>query len=75
MDITDSFSGLNRLLGIIENREKTASGTKLVKEKIDRTGIFLMVLLLLLAAEVVIPERRKFHFLREPEARRTDNDR
>jgi len=60
MDITDSFSGLNRLLGIIESKEKTESGSRLVREKIDRTGIFIILLVILLAAEMIIPERRKF---------------
>lgn len=60
MDITDSFSGLSSLLAVIENKEKTGSGSKLVREKIDRTYIFILILVILLAAEMLIPERRKF---------------
>jgi Ca-activated chloride channel family protein len=61
IDITDSFSGLNRLLEIIETKERTGLGSKLVREKIDRTCIFIMLLVILLAAEMVIPERKRFY--------------
>jgi Ca-activated chloride channel family protein len=59
IDITENFSGLGRITKIIEGRENKLYGSKMVKEKIDRTWIFLVILILLLFAEMVIPERRK----------------
>lgn len=58
IDITDTFSGLGRIINLIEKKENTYYGSKMVKEKIDRTYIFLAILLVLLSAEFVIPERK-----------------
>lgn len=58
-DITDNFSGLGRILNLIENKENIYYGSKMVKEKIDRTYIFLLILIGLLSAEILIRERKK----------------
>lgn len=57
IDITDNFSGLGKIINLIEGKEDTYYGSKMVREKIDRTYIFLIVLIILLAAEMFIPER------------------
>jgi Ca-activated chloride channel family protein len=59
IDITDNFSGLGRIINLIEGKEKTFYGSKMIKEKIDRTYIFLLILIILLGVEMVIPERKK----------------
>lgn len=59
IDITDNFSGLGKIISLIESREDTYYGSGLVREKIDRTYIFLLILIFLLGAEMLIPERAK----------------
>lgn len=59
IDITDNFSGLGRIMDLIEGKENTYYGSKMVKEKIDRTWIFLIILIVLLSLEMLIPERKK----------------
>ena len=59
IDITDNFSGIGRILNMIDSKENTYYGSRMVKEKIDRTYIFLLILIILLAAEMIIPERKK----------------
>jgi len=58
IDITDNFSGLGKILNLIESKENKYYGSKLIREKIDRTYIFLIVLILLLAIEMIIQERK-----------------
>lgn len=62
VDITDSFTGLARLINVVEARDKTASGSKLVREKIDRAWLFILILVMLLAVEMLIPERKKIFY-------------
>ena len=57
-DITGSFSGINRIISLIEGKDKTYYGSKMVKEKIERTYIFLLILIIILCVEMVIGERR-----------------
>jgi Ca-activated chloride channel family protein len=59
IDITDNFSGLGKIINLIEGKEKTSYGSKMIKEKIDRTYIFLLTLIILLGAEMLIPERKR----------------
>ena len=58
IDITDNFSGLGSVLNLIEGKENIYYGSKMIKEKIDRTYIFLFILIVLLALEMFIPERK-----------------
>lgn len=60
IDITDSFSGLGKILNLIESRENRYYGSKMVREKIDRTYLFLILLIILLAVEMLVPERKIF---------------
>jgi hypothetical protein len=57
-DITNSFSGINRIINIIEGKDKIYYGSKMVKEKIDRTYIFLLILIIILGIEMFINERK-----------------
>jgi len=59
IDITDNFSGLGKVINLIEGKEKTFYGSRMIKEKIDRTYIFLLILIVLLGVEMIIPERKK----------------
>ncbi len=58
-DITDSFSGLNNIINVIEKQQKHNTGSRIIKEKIDRTWIFIFLMVIALGAEIVIEERRK----------------
>jgi len=57
-DITNSFSGINKIINIVEGKDKVYYGSKMVKEKIDRTYIFLLILIIILGVEMFISERR-----------------
>ncbi len=59
IDITDNFSGLGKIINLIEGKENTFYGSRMIKEKIDRTYIFLLILIVLLGAEMIIPERKR----------------
>ena len=58
IDITSSFSGINRIINLIEGKDKAYYGSKMVKEKIDRTYIFLLILIIILCIEMFINERK-----------------
>jgi Ca-activated chloride channel family protein len=58
IDITSSFSGINKIIDIIEGKDKAYYGSKMVKEKIDRTYIFLIILIIILSIEMFINECR-----------------
>jgi len=60
VDITDNFSGLGKILDLIEGKENTYYGSRMIKEKIDRTYIFLIILIMLLAVEMLVTERKKY---------------
>ncbi len=57
-DITTSFAGLNEIAGVIENQQRESKGSRIIKEKIDRTWIVILLIIILLGAEMMIPERR-----------------
>ncbi|HOP64900.1 MAG TPA: VWA domain-containing protein [Spirochaetota bacterium] len=59
-DITDSFSGLNSIIDVIEQQQKESKGTRSVKEKIDRTWIFILLIIVALGAEAIIGEKPRF---------------
>lgn len=56
-DITKSFSGLNDIIDAIEKQQRESKGSRMVRERIDRTWIFMLMIILLLGAEAAIPER------------------
>lgn len=56
-DITTGFSGLNDIINVIEKQQKESKGSRTVKEKIDRTWILILLIIILLGAELMIPER------------------
>lgn len=58
-DITASFLGLTDIIDVIEKQQKESKGSRIVKEKIDRTWIFILLIILALGAELVIAERRR----------------
>jgi len=58
-DITKSFSGLNDIIDVIEKQQKESKGSRMIKEKIDRTWIFILLIILALGAETVIAERAR----------------
>jgi len=58
IDITNSFAGINKIINIIEGKDKVYYGSKMVKEKIDRTYIFLLMLIIILGIEMFINERK-----------------
>jgi len=57
-DITGSFSGLGEIINVIEKQQKESKGSRIVREKIDRSWIFILLIILFLGAELVITERR-----------------
>ena len=58
-DITGNFSGLNNIINVIEKQQKESKGSRVVKEKIDRTWIFILLIILALGTELIIAERKK----------------
>ncbi len=58
-DITGDLSGIGKILSLIGSKEKTSFGSKMIKEKIDRTYIFIIILIILLAAEMLVSERKR----------------
>lgn len=58
-DITGNFSGLNNIVNVIEKQQKESKGSRIVKEKIDRTWIFILLIILALGVELIIAERRR----------------
>ncbi|HOO73357.1 MAG TPA: VWA domain-containing protein [Spirochaetota bacterium] len=58
IDITENFSGLRFILEIISDQQKNRYGSRVIKEKKDRYQIFALILALILAAELIIPERK-----------------
>ena len=58
-DITGSFSGLNDIIDVIEKQQRESKGSRIIREKIDRTWIFILLIIIVLGAESVIAERRK----------------
>jgi len=57
-DITGNFSGLNNIINVIKKQQRESKGSRIVKEKVDRTWIFILLIILLLGAELIIAERR-----------------
>ena len=57
IDITESFSGLRFILEIVDEQQKNQFAARIVKERREQYQIFALILLVLIAAEVMIPER------------------
>ncbi len=57
-DISDGFSGLRDLVGVIEDQQKNKYGTRIVKEPREQYQIFAFVILVLLSADLMFSERR-----------------
>lgn len=57
IDISEGFSGLRFILEIIGDQEKNRYGSRIVREPRERYQVFALILLLLLALEVMMPER------------------
>jgi len=59
VDITDGFSGLHYIMGIISDQQRNKYGSRIIKEPREQYQIFVLVLLVLLSVELMLPERRK----------------
>jgi Ca-activated chloride channel family protein len=59
IDISKNFSGLRHIYSEIARQQKQVFGQGIVKEKKDRTWIFLLILFLILSAEFFTGERKK----------------
>ncbi len=57
-DITDSLSGVSGIVRMLSEQTKNEYGSRIVKERQERYQIFVLALILLLAAELFLPERR-----------------
>ncbi|MGL4369464.1 MAG: VWA domain-containing protein [Spirochaetota bacterium] len=58
-DLTDSAAGVKDITGAIRDQQKNDFGTKMVREKEERYYIPCFILILLLAAELCISDRRR----------------
>ena len=58
-DISSSFAGLRGIYNEFASQQKQVSGGGIIKEKKDRTWIFLLLFILLLSAEVMINENKR----------------
>ncbi len=59
IDITGNLSGLRFILQIIEDQQTTQYGTRIIKERREYYQVFTLILIVLLAAELLIPERKR----------------
>ncbi|HQO39255.1 MAG TPA: VWA domain-containing protein [Spirochaetota bacterium] len=55
IDITNSFSGLDSVIGAVNEQDEKSTGARKVKQKIDRSWIFLLAAVIFMIAEMVIP--------------------
>lgn len=69
IDITDSFSGIYRIVDRMGREARNPYGTRIVKEKKERYQIFALILAVLLMTELLLPER-KLASLRNEKAKR-----
>jgi Ca-activated chloride channel family protein len=58
IDITDSFSGIYRIVDRMGREARNPYGTRIVKEKKERYQVFALILAVLLLIELLLPERR-----------------
>ncbi|MCP4138226.1 MAG: VWA domain-containing protein [bacterium] len=58
MDISDNLGELKFIFEIIEDQQKNEYGTRIIREKKEQFEIFGVILLLLLAVEIMIAERK-----------------
>jgi Ca-activated chloride channel homolog len=58
VDITDGFSGLRGLLGVIEDQQKNKYGTRIIKEPKEQYQIFALIIFILLSVDLLLSERR-----------------
>jgi len=54
IDITGSFSGLESVIGAVRDQQQGSTGSRKVKQKIDRSWIFLLAAVVFMMAEMVI---------------------
>jgi Ca-activated chloride channel family protein len=59
MDITDSLSGIYRILDAISDLTKNEYGSRVVKERKEQYQIFTIILIVLLSVEIMVPGRRR----------------
>ena len=58
IDITESFSGVYRIVDRMGREARNPYGTRIVKEKRERYQVFAFILAMLLMTELLLPERR-----------------
>ncbi len=66
VDITSSFSGVYRIVDRMRGQDRNVYGTRMVREKKERYGVFAIALIILLMAELLLPERRETKSARRP---------
>jgi len=59
IDISNNFSGLRHVYSEISKQQQQVFGQGIVKEKKERTWIFLFILFVLLSAEILTGEKKK----------------
>jgi Ca-activated chloride channel homolog len=59
IDISDSFSDLRFVLDIISEQHRNEYGSRVIKEPREQYQIFVLILIILLSAELMLPERRR----------------
>jgi Ca-activated chloride channel family protein len=59
VDITDSMSGIYRILDATSELTKNEYGSRVVKERKEQYQIFTIILIVLLSVEIMVPVRRR----------------
>ncbi len=59
IDITRNLAGLRFILQIIEDQQSSQYGTRIIKERREYYQVFTLVLIIVLSAELMIPERKR----------------
>jgi Ca-activated chloride channel family protein len=55
IDITNSFSGLEKVISAVNKQDEKSTGSRKVKQKIDRSWIFLLAAVIFMITEMAIP--------------------
>lgn len=60
-DITTGFSGISAIISAVEKQQKNSTGVRKIKEKKDRSWIFMLLAVLFMGAEIAIPAAGRFY--------------
>ncbi len=60
-DITKSFSGIETVTGAVDRQQKKSTGVHRIKEKKDRSWIFILLAVMCMCAEICLNQQRRIY--------------